>query len=431
MALWECMGKVANISGPVGLDTFKLISMIMNGVETVRRNHEECKQLSHFASTTEDLLHELANLKVIEHPKMWKPIQGLRGTLLQAYMLIKSCQHRSYASHFCAGGNLAAQLQSVQKEMDFNIRYLAALLNAINYSEITTVSGTADGIRNTDGGRALPHHGEAGSSPNNKGLPKRGLVEFAFSQLAEATNYFSLKNKIGFGAISTVYKGVLHHGLQIAFKRASYDGQIPCNYFENEINLIPKLKHTNIVTLLGYCTQKSERILILESMPNRSLDSFIYGDRAIKSPLDWPKRCQIVQGIAQGALYLHKLCRPRIIHGDLKRGNILLDSDLSPKICDFRISTTLKPGADVDCTRIVAGSRGFIVPEYKRGGCLSLKSHVYSFGVTMLQTISGKKAPPPPLALSDESRDYGPLNKWLCSGLGLMGSAKAMQFIDP
>ena len=81
------------------------------------------------------------------------------------------------------------------------------------------------------------------------------------------------------------------------------------------------------------------------------------GKRAIESPLDWTKRCEIVQGIAQGTLYLHKLCRPRIIHGDLKPGNILLDSDLTPKICDFGISTTLKPGADVDCTRIVAGSR--------------------------------------------------------------------------
>jgi hypothetical protein len=148
MALWECLGKVANIAGPVGVDMFKLIGMIVKGVETVRRNHEECQQLSHFASATDNLLHELANLKVIEHPKMWKPIQGLRGTLLQAYMLIKSCQHRSYAHHFCKGGNLAAQLQSVQKEMDFNIRYLSALLNAITYSEITTVSGTADEIRN-------------------------------------------------------------------------------------------------------------------------------------------------------------------------------------------------------------------------------------------------------------------------------------------
>ncbi|KAG2641290.1 hypothetical protein PVAP13_2KG170800 [Panicum virgatum] len=240
-------------------------------------------------------------------------------------------------------------------------------------------------------------------------------------ELADATNYFSHENRIGFGCTSTVYKALA--------VKASYDG-IPCSYIENEIKLIPRLQHTNIVTLLGYCTQKSERILVLEYMPNGSLDSFIYGKRAIESPLDWTKRCEIVQGIAQGTLYLHKLCRPRIIHGDLKPGNILLDSDLTPKICDFGISTTLKPGVDVDCTSIVAGSRGFIAPEYKRGGCLSVKSDVYSFVVTMLQIISGKKGPPPPLALSDESRNYGPLNKWV-SLRDLWAAGRLMEFIDP
>ncbi|KAG2632896.1 hypothetical protein PVAP13_2NG129900 [Panicum virgatum] len=302
--------------------------------------------------------------------------------------------------------------------MDSNIQYLSAFLNAIVYREITTVSGAVDEIRNAVkqvGGRVLfPHHGEIASSPNIKGLPKRGLTEFTLSQLADATSYFSLESKIGFGSTST---GVLHDGVEIAVKRASYDGKIPCSYFENEIKIIPRLQHTNIVTLLGYCTQKSERILVLEYMPNRSLESFIYGERATESPLDWTKRCEIVQGIAQGALYLHKLCRPRIVHGDLKPGNILLDSDLTPKICDFGISTTLHP------VKI-----GFIAPEYKSGGCLSVKSDVYSFGVTMLHIISGKKGPPPPLALSDESRNYGPLNKWAWD---LWAAGRLMEFMDP
>uniref|UniRef100_A0A0E0J589 Protein kinase domain-containing protein n=1 Tax=Oryza nivara TaxID=4536 RepID=A0A0E0J589_ORYNI len=152
------------------------------------------------------------------------------------------------------------------------------------------------------------------------------------------------------------------------------------------------------------------------------------GERATKEPLDWPKRSQIVRGIAQGAVYLHKLCEPRIIHGDLKPGNILLDASLKPKICDFGISKALKADADKDCTGVVVGSRGFMAPEYKQGGCLSLQTDVYSFGATLLQIIRGKHISPSSLALSDESRNYGPLNKWAWN---LWKDGNLMELIDP
>uniref|UniRef100_A0A0D9XV68 Protein kinase domain-containing protein n=1 Tax=Leersia perrieri TaxID=77586 RepID=A0A0D9XV68_9ORYZ len=254
------------------------------------------------------------------------------------------------------------------------------------------------------------------ASASNAGMliakKETGLKRFTFSQLEVATDNFSLGNQIGVGAFSIVYRGRLNEGLQIAVKRASYVGKTPFHQLENELDLIPKLQHTNIVKLLGYCIQKRERILVFEYMPLRSLDSFITGERAAREPLDWPKRSQIVRGIAQGAVYLHKLCEPRIIHGDLKPGNILLDAALKPKICDFGISKALKADADKDCTDTVVGSRGFMAPEYKQGGCLSLQTDVYSFGATLLQIISGKHISPSTLVLSDESRNYGPLNKW-------------------
>ncbi|KAF2912052.1 hypothetical protein DAI22_11g226900 [Oryza sativa Japonica Group] len=255
-----------------------------------------------------------------------------------------------------------------------------------------------------------------------------GLKRFAFSQLEVATDNFSLENQIGVGAFSIVYQGRLNEGLEVAVKRASYVDKIPFHQLENELDLIPKLQHTNIVKLLGYCTRKRERILVFEYMPNRSLDSFITGERATKEPLDWPKRSQIVRGIAQGAVYLHKLCEPRIIHGDLKPGNILLDASLKPKICDFGISKALKADADKDCTGVVVGSRGFMAPEYKQGGCLSLQTDVYSFGATLLQIIRGKHISPSSLALSDESHNYGPLNKWAWN---LWKDGNLMELIDP
>uniref|UniRef100_A0A0E0BM05 Protein kinase domain-containing protein n=1 Tax=Oryza glumipatula TaxID=40148 RepID=A0A0E0BM05_9ORYZ len=255
-----------------------------------------------------------------------------------------------------------------------------------------------------------------------------GLKRFALSQLEVATDNFSLENQIGVGAFSIVYQGRLNEGLEVAVKRASYVDKIPFHQLENELDLIPKLQHTNIVKLLGYCTRKRERILVFEYMPNRSLDSFITGERATKEPLDWPKRSQIVRGIAQGAVYLHKLCEPRIIHGDLKPGNILLDASLKPKICDFGISKALKADADKDCTGVVVGSRGFMAPEYKQGGCLSLQTDVYSFGATLLQIIRGKHISPSSLALSDESRNYGPLNKWAWN---LWKDGNLMELIDP
>ncbi|KAL5546087.1 hypothetical protein UlMin_005774 [Ulmus minor] len=182
------------------------------------------------------------------------------------------------------------------------------------------------------------------SSPYRKDLPgERELEEsktssdlpfFHLNIIAEATDNFSLSNKLGKGGFGTVYKGMLFDGREIAVKRLSkYSGQ-GTEEFKNEIMLIAKLQHRNLVRILGYCVQGDEKMIIYEYLPNRSLDTIIF-DETKKKLLDWRKRKDIICGVARGMLYLHQDSRLRIIHRDLKTGNILLDASMNPKIADF------------------------------------------------------------------------------------------------
>ncbi|BBN69003.1 S-locus lectin protein kinase family protein [Prunus dulcis] len=160
------------------------------------------------------------------------------------------------------------------------------------------------------------------------------LPLFSFSTIQTATNDFAKATKLGEGGFGPVYKGLLPEGQEIAVKRLSEISRQGLEEFKNEVSVICKLQHRNLVRLLGCCIEGEESILIYEYMPNKSLDSFIF-DSTKRSILDWRRRMHIIEGIAQGLLYLHKYSRLRIIHRDLKTSNILLDSDMNPKISDF------------------------------------------------------------------------------------------------
>lgn len=240
----------------------------------------------------------------------------------------------------------------------------------------------------------------------------KGSVKFNFSQLLDATNNFSHANQIGQGTFGCIYKGRLHDGLDVAVKRRL---EVPLSpnqldfrnlEFENEISCLTKLQHTNIVKLLGCCIHGAERILVYEYMANGSFDTFISGTRTTRANLDWPTRSQIMKGVAEGLVYLHKQCGLYIIHGDLKPSNILLDSDMNPKISDFGIARTYNPGLDEEFADHIVGSTGFIAPEYRERGLFSIKSDVYGFGALLLEIISGKRC----FSLSGGG-DYGFLNK--------------------
>ncbi|WOH07332.1 hypothetical protein DCAR_0726762 [Daucus carota subsp. sativus] len=209
-------------------------------------------------------------------------------------------------------------------------------------------------------------------------------------RIVKATDNFSQDNKIGEGGFGPVYKGKMNDGKEIAVKRLSKNSGQGVDEFRNEVSCIAKLQHRNLVTLLGCCTEKGERILIYEYMTNKSLDSFIFVDQS-RNLLDWPKRHHIINGIARGLLYLHQDSKLRIIHRDLKASNILLDHEMNPKISDFGMARRFEGSQTEGNTARIVGTYGYISPEYAIDGVFSVKSDVYSFGVLLTEIVSGKK----------------------------------------
>ncbi|THG20529.1 hypothetical protein TEA_027986 [Camellia sinensis var. sinensis] len=233
-------------------------------------------------------------------------------------------------------------------------------------------------------------HNSEQTYPNKSQKEDLELPLFDLATIVDSTNNFSIDNKIGQGGFGTVYKGMLEDGQEIAVKRLSENSRQGIKEFKNEVICIAKLQHRNLVKLLGCCIQEEENILVYEYMPNKSLDSFIF-DRTQRTLLDWHQRFQIINGIARGLLYLHQDSRLRIIHRDLKASNVLLDIGMNPKISDFGIAKSFGGNELAGNTKRVVGTYGYMSPEYTIDGLFSVKSDVFSFGVLVLEIMTGKK----------------------------------------
>ncbi|KAJ3708455.1 hypothetical protein LUZ61_012160 [Rhynchospora tenuis] len=229
------------------------------------------------------------------------------------------------------------------------------------------------------------------SLPQNDSIKDADLPAFDIDTILKATDNFSIKNIVGQGGFGIVYKGKLPHGQEIAVKRLSGSSSQGFNEFMNEVMLVAKLQHRNLVRLLGCCIQNNERMLIYEFLTNKSLDFFIFADVEKRTALSWRTRLEIVAGIARGLLYLHHDSRYNIIHRDLKAANVLLDEEMNPKISDFGTARLFERNQEVISTETVIGTRGYMSPEYLREGEFSVKSDVYSFGVLLLEIMSGKR----------------------------------------
>ncbi|KAM1212774.1 hypothetical protein ACFX2G_004354 [Malus domestica] len=224
----------------------------------------------------------------------------------------------------------------------------------------------------------------------NDGNMRHDLSVFSYASVMAATCNFSQENKLGQGGFGPVYKGKLVTGQEVAVKRLSKCSGQGTLEFKNELILIYELQHKNLVKLFGFCIHGEERMLIYEYMPNKSLDYFLFDSTRV-TLLDWKKRFSIIEGIAQGLLYLHKYSRVTVIHRDLKASNILLDENMNPKISDFGMARIFKHNELEANTNRVVGTYGYMSPEYAMEGLFSIKSDVYSFGVLMLEIVSGRR----------------------------------------
>ncbi|CAA3027228.1 receptor kinase At4g00960 [Olea europaea subsp. europaea] len=213
--------------------------------------------------------------------------------------------------------------------------------------------------------------------------------QFPFETLKAATKDFDPTNKLGQGGFGPVYKGKLSDGRQIAVKKLAHGSNQGKREFQIEAKLLTRMQHRNVVNLLGYCVHDAEKLLVYEYVANESLDKLLFNSGS-QQVLDWKQRHDIITGIAKGLVYLHEGAHTCVIHRDIKASNILLDDKWVPKISDFGMARLFPEDQSHVNTR-VAGTNGYIAPEYLMHGELSVKADVFSFGVLVLELISGQK----------------------------------------
>jgi len=283
---------------------------------------------------------------------------------------------------------------------------VAVALSKMQYKKLKT--------RNQQKDRKSGRHEDDGQAEKDALFTERQVV-FKMETLVAATNNFHDDNKLGKGAFGPVYKGTTNDGKQMAVKKLLSTSSQGRKEFLNE-KLLAKVQHRNIVNLLGCCKEGSQMLVVYEYLPNGSLDKFL-SDAEKRKDLDWQKRYNIILGIARALRYLHEDSQLRIVHRDIKASNILLDEKLNPKIADFGTAKVF-PEDDTHVSTGVVGTPGYMAPEYFGGEQLSVNADVYSFGIVLLELITGKKI----------SSEKGMLLGWVWNSYK---QGKSVQTIDP
>ncbi|BAT75486.1 hypothetical protein LR48_Vigan01g186200 [Vigna angularis] len=256
----------------------------------------------------------------------------------------------------------------------------------------------------------------AGMGSSSPGLPltlKSGT--FTYEELAAATKGFANDQIIGQGGFGYVHKGVLPNGKEVAVKSLKAGSGQGEREFQAEIEIISRVHHRHLVSLVGYCICGGQRMLVYEFVPNSTLEHHLHGKGM--PTMDWPTRMRIAIGSAKGLAYLHEDCSPRIIHRDIKASNVLLDLSFEAKVSDFGLAK-LTSDTNTHVSTRVMGTFGYLAPEYASSGKLTEKSDVFSFGVMLLELITGKRPVDPTNAMEDSLVDWARplLNKGLEDG---------------
>ena len=250
----------------------------------------------------------------------------------------------------------------------------------------------------------------------------RNIQVFSLKELKSATRNFHMTNCIGRGGFGPVYKGDLRDGTQVAIKRLSAESKQGTNEFLTEIDVISNVRHPNLVKLIGCCVEGNNRLLVYEYAENNSLSNALLGPKSRCIPLNWQTRAAICTGTASGLAFLHEEAQPRIVHRDIKASNILLDKTLVPKIGDFGLAK-LFPDAITHISTRVAGTMGYLAPEYALLGQLTKKADIYSFGVLLLEVISGESS-----SKSTWGEDMHVLVEWTWK---LREEGRLLEIVDP
>lgn len=227
-----------------------------------------------------------------------------------------------------------------------------------------------------------------------------GRSQFSYDELATATGGFSQSKLLGQGGFGYVHKGVLPNGQEVAVKSLKAGSGQGEREFQAEVEIISRVHHRHLVSLVGYCMTNEQRMLVYEFVPNSTMEFHLHGKG--QPVMDWATRLRIAVGSAKGLAYLHEDCHPKIIHRDIKAANILLDNNFEAMVADFGLAKLSSDNITHVSTRVM-GTFGYLAPEYASSGKLTEKSDVFSFGVMLLELITGRRPLDPTSKLMEDS----------------------------